>query len=127
MDRYRLLPSYYYQDSTDGVFTKSVGKDLRDYKIYGNSIQDGIPTPDAPIKVQSVGENTMVLPGENLFPFTEGTWSGNGCTFTASNGVVTLNGETTAASQSDVVSALSLERMANYADYVTISEKHLLF
>ena len=34
---------------------KSLGKDLRDYKIYGNSFQDGTPTPDAPIQVESVG------------------------------------------------------------------------
>ena len=27
-----------------------------DYKIYGNSVQDGTPTPDAPIEIQSVGD-----------------------------------------------------------------------
>ncbi len=123
MDRYRLLPSYYYQNSTDGVFTKSVGKDLRDYKIYGNSRQDGIPTPDAPIKVQSVGENTMVLPGENLFPFTEGTYTDGGVTFTASNGVVTITGRTTDTTQSDVISAITFERYTNYPQYATISQR----
>lgn len=42
-----------------------VGKknmNLRDYKIYGNSIQDGTPTPENPIEVQSVGE--LVTEGE---------------------------------------------------------------
>ena len=36
MDRYNLLPSYYYKNNEDGIFEKSVGKPLRDYKIYGN-------------------------------------------------------------------------------------------
>ena len=35
---------------------KSSGADLIDYKMYGNSRQDGIPTPTTPIKVESVGE-----------------------------------------------------------------------
>ena len=36
---------------------------LKDYRIYGNSVQDGEPTPDNPIEVQSVGELTT----KNLF------------------------------------------------------------
>ena len=35
---------------------------LKDYKIYGNSIQDGTPTPEAQIEVRSVGE--LVTEGE---------------------------------------------------------------
>ena len=35
---------------------KSVGKDLEDYKIYGESVQDGTPTPETPIEVESVGD-----------------------------------------------------------------------
>lgn len=34
----------------------SKGKNIRDYKIYGNSIQDGTPTPESPIDIQSVGD-----------------------------------------------------------------------
>ena len=36
-------------------------KSIIDYKIYGNSIQDGEPTPDNPIEVESVGEKTINL------------------------------------------------------------------
>lgn len=36
---------------------------LQDYRIYGNSVQEGEPTPDNPIEVQSVGELTT----KNLF------------------------------------------------------------
>ncbi len=37
------------------TLSKSVGQDLIDYKLYGNSIQDGEPSPTAPIEIQSVG------------------------------------------------------------------------
>ena len=31
-------------------------KPMRDLKVYGNSVQDGTPTPETPIEIQSVGE-----------------------------------------------------------------------
>ena len=34
----------------------SVGDDLEDYKIYGNSVQDNEPTPDNPVEIQYLGE-----------------------------------------------------------------------
>ena len=37
-----------------------------DYKIHGNSIQDGTPSPDNPIEVQSVGKKTKNLFDEEL-------------------------------------------------------------
>ena len=37
-------------------FDKSAGKALKDYKVYGNSTQDGTPTLDNPIEIQSVGD-----------------------------------------------------------------------
>lgn len=76
MNRFRHLPSYHYEDNTDGILNKSVGKPLRNYKIYGDSIQDGTPTPDNPIEVESVGDydekiGKYKLPvkvnGKNLF------------------------------------------------------------
>ncbi len=44
----------------------SKGKKLLDYKIYGNSVQDGTPTPDIPVEMQSVGEQS-----KNLFNIKE--------------------------------------------------------
>ena len=38
------------------VFDNSKGRPLKDYKIYGKSIQDGTPNPDNPIEIQSVGD-----------------------------------------------------------------------
>ena len=37
------------------------GADLVDYKIYGESEQDGTPTPEAPIEIESVGDKTKNL------------------------------------------------------------------
>ena len=61
MDRRRFLPTYHYEDNTTGLLEDSVGKPLRDYKIYGNSIQDGTPSPETPVEIQSVGEKTINL------------------------------------------------------------------
>ena len=37
------------------VMEYSKGKNLRNYEIYGNSVQDGTPSPENPVEVQSVG------------------------------------------------------------------------
>lgn len=43
------------------VLEGSVGMPVLDYKIYGNSVQDGTPSPENPIEVQSVGDKTKNL------------------------------------------------------------------
>ena len=43
------------------IMSKRKG-DLKDYRIYGNSVQNGTPTPEEPIEVQSVGE--LITEGE---------------------------------------------------------------
>ena len=64
MNRFRMLPNYRYYDNADGVITTRYEKPLRDYRIYGNSIQDGTPSPDNPKEIQSVGEKTYNLWGK---------------------------------------------------------------
>lgn len=44
------------------VLENSVGLPAVGYKIYGNSIQDGEPSPESPVEIQSVGE--LVTQGE---------------------------------------------------------------
>ena len=56
MDRFRILPNYRYYDSADGIIKTAYEKPLRDYKIYGNSVQNGTPSPDNPIEIQNVGD-----------------------------------------------------------------------
>ena len=62
-------------------------------KIYGNSIQNGTPTPTSPVEIQSVGERTRNL--INLPTWTTKTL--NGITITLnSDGSFTANGTATA-------------------------------
>lgn len=42
----------------------SKGEDLIDYKIYGNTVQDGVPTVQTPIEYYSVGDES-----ENIFDY----------------------------------------------------------
>ena len=64
-----MLYSNYLKDKYQNVNTKfgnaegvpcilksSKGKNVKNYEIYGNSVQDGTPTPDSPIEIQSVGD-----------------------------------------------------------------------
>ncbi len=44
------------------VLEGSAGMPVLDYKIYGNSVQDGIPYTENPIEIQSVGD--LVTEGE---------------------------------------------------------------
>ena len=46
---------------------KCKGVDLIDYKLYGNSVQEGTPTTEAPIEIESVGDKS-----KNLLPFKNG-------------------------------------------------------
>jgi hypothetical protein len=55
---------------------KSSGADLIDYKMFGNSIQNGTPTPDAPIEIESVGVKSKNL--LNMSGRTLGTLNGGG-------------------------------------------------
>ena len=41
----------------------SKGKNMRNYEVYGNSVQDGTPSPESPVEIQSVGDLTT----KNLF------------------------------------------------------------
>lgn len=43
------------------IMEYSKGKNMRNYEIYGNSVQNGTPSPGNPIEVQSVGDLTKNL------------------------------------------------------------------
>lgn len=51
------------------VLEDTNGENVVDYKIDGNSIQNGTPTPDTPIDVESVGEKTI-----NLYEQKKDAW-----------------------------------------------------
>ena len=50
------------------IMEYSKGKNMRNYEIYGNSVQDGTPSPGNPIEIQSVGDLTT-----NLFNIADRT------------------------------------------------------
>lgn len=64
------------------IMERSKGKNVQNYEIYGNSVQDGTPSPDAPIEVQSIGDLVtdiaseyygkydvpIIVRGKNLLP-----------------------------------------------------------
>lgn len=51
------------------------GKNLLNYQIYGNSIQDGTPTPSTPVEIVSVGDRTFNM--LELYKRSEGTLTGS--------------------------------------------------
>lgn len=59
--------------------------------VYGKSVQDGTPTPDAPVEIQSVENPKVKACGKNLVDIKEALdyW---GCTYTEENGVYTITG-----------------------------------
>lgn len=46
-----------YSENSDTLeLTKTFDENMSNYRIYGNSVQNGTPTPEAPIEVESVGD-----------------------------------------------------------------------
>ena len=76
------------------VLEYSKGKNIRNYEVYGNSVQDGTPTPESPVEIQSVGDLTKnLLP----YPYYDTTKTINGITFTDNgDGTITVDGTATA-------------------------------
>lgn len=94
------------------VLEYSKGKNIRNYEIYGNSVQDGAPSVDSPVEIQSVGDLVtdteseyygkydvpVTVCGKNLlkYPYYWTSSTRSGITFTVNgDGTVTLNGTTT--------------------------------
>lgn len=76
------------------ILKYSKGKYMKDYEIYGNSVQDGTPSPENPVEIQSVGDLTKnLIP----YPYFSTTKTTNGVTFTDNgDGSITVNGTATA-------------------------------
>lgn len=102
-DREGRVIYYMYRDTIgDGsrVFT-SYGAPIKDYKIYGDTIQNGIPSPDMPVDVVGCGEWDSVANSYKL--------------------PVTTTNRTDTVTTSIYVGSESLHRIDKYADYVDYS------
>lgn len=75
------------------VLEYTKGKNIRNYEVYGNSVQDGTPTPESPVEIQSVGDLTKNLLS---YPYNFTTRTKNGLTFTDNgDGSIKINGTAT--------------------------------
>ena len=55
----------------------SAAAKLRGLRIYGKSVQDGVPTPDSPVEIESVGDGgsiTATICGKQLLNFNFGKY-----------------------------------------------------
>ena len=56
------------------TLNKCRNANIKDYQIYGNSVQNGTPTPSNPVEIQSVGDNETGLPlGYTKLAYIEAT------------------------------------------------------
>ena len=61
------------------VLKYSKGKNMRNYEVYANSVQDGTPSPESPVEIQSVGDlTTKNLINESAITLSSGYWSDSG-------------------------------------------------
>lgn len=84
-------------------------------KLYGKSVQDGTPTPESPVEIESVGDGgniTTQVRGTNLFFFPDSNVVRNGVTFETSGGIVKISGTSTA--ESNIGSNLSISTGTYY-------------
>ena len=67
---------------------------------YGNSVQNGTPTPESPVEIKSVHAISAVASGRNLLRLTAQTKTINGVTFTVNDdGTIVANGTATATTE----------------------------
>ena len=98
-----------YAEGFPCVLESSKGKNIRNYEVYGNSVQDGVPTPESPVEIQSVGDLVtdteseyygkydipITVCGKNLlpYPYYYNSRTLNGITFAIyDDGTIILNG-----------------------------------
>lgn len=100
---------------------------LADFKLKGDTVQNGTPTPDAPVAVQTVtGENVVKITGKNLYDYTDAAYpvSKNGLVATLnSDGSITVTG-TPNASYVIFVSQNITDMLEDGATYTASSDSY---
>lgn len=96
-----------------------IGKDLKDYTIRGNTVQNGSPTPDNPVEVHAVGDRTG-----NLFDGEiqqGGLGDTNGAIATSSNRVMTTKINVTENTYYTATSNLMIRNIIAYNNGTFVS------
>lgn len=81
------------EDTANLELTKTFEGNLSNYRIYGNSIQNGTPSVENPIEILSVGENediTLINRGKNYINEKVEWQASSGVNQTFSNGIWTF-------------------------------------
>ena len=95
-------------------------KDLKNFRVYGNSVQDGTPTPEVPIEIKSVGELTT----KNLFDvsaFINSSKTASGVTIERIGDKIHIYGTPTTTSMISVQFSRSFPLVFNKGDIVIAS------
>lgn len=112
------------KSGTNINFTENESTSLSSFSISGNTVQNGTPTPDAPVAVQTVtGENVVKICGKNLFE-TPASATNNGIAFTL-NSDSTYNISGTAAAQANDVTFVDSNIFVNGATYTLSANQPL--
>ena len=94
------ITKFYASNQGETHITDSDNGKIQDMMIYGNSSQDGTPTPENPVEIKSVVNPTVKIVGKNLLKATLQTTTKNGVTCTANgDGSYTLNGTVTSRTE----------------------------
>lgn len=89
---------------------KCKSADLVDYRIYGEIVQNGTPTPETPIEIESVGDKTKNLV---KYPYYDTSKEQDGLTFIDNgDGSITINGTAT----KNTIFSLKYKNSANLYD-----------
>ena len=84
--------------------TKTFDENISNYRIYGNSVQDGTPSPSNSAETKSVGDKTVNLVE---YPYYNSSKTVNGITFTDNgDGTVTVNGTATGQATFDIARSM---------------------
>ena len=110
----------------------STGDDLVDYKIYGNSVQNGEPTPENSVEVESVGDydsskNKYIVPikieGKNMLDYISNlNASKNGLTSVINDdGTITTTGKPT-SNWTQITSRIEITDILEDEETYTVSK-----
>lgn len=91
----KKITKFYANSLGETTMNDSDNGKIQDMLLYGKSFQNGTPTPDNPIDIQSVVNPKIEVCGKNLIKLQDYTGTINGITCTIKNGVITLKGTST--------------------------------